>query len=341
MQHSKPKQRTKVARQKRLLGLLSVALLAAVAATALAAGWRFQLISFPGTSQAQGEEVQESPAPETASPDPEATPAPEATPTPAQESAQPSATPASATPASGEETAVRILPDVDPAVWNTSQRVEQTLDAGYHNTDFRMVSVPESPAVELDYFNDVTFVGDSITQGLYIYDTGLPNAKFCAYKNSGPDSIVNRTTLTNVTGTEEVAIDALVASTPKSVYVMMGMNTLRGGGDERYFAYYSQMLDMFREALGPDVPIYVESMTPTTAETGAERPALSSEYVYNINCLLATLAMEKGCYFLNVYDYMLDDTGHMNPDYAAADGIHMNPTGYARWVECLRTHVVQ
>ena len=352
MQHSKPKQKTKVARQKRLLSLLSVALLAALAATALAAGWRFELIPMPEFLAGAQEEqpLAESPAPDgQEGGQPQETALPQESPAPTQspeETAQPTQDPQQTTqptaaPIQTTEAAVRILPDLDPAAWNTSQRVEQTLDTGYHNTDFRMVSVPESPAVELDYFNDVAFLGDSITQGLYIYDTGLPNAKFFAYKNSGPDSIVNRTTLKNITGTEEVALDALAASAPKSVYVMLGMNTLRGGGDERYFTYYSQMLDMIREVLGPDVPIYVESMTPTTAETGAERPALSSEYVYNINCLLATLALEKGCYFLNVYDYMLDDTGHMDPAYAAQDGIHMNPTGYARWVECLRTHVVQ
>lgn len=329
MKHSLPKKTTKIAGQKRLLKRLSVVLLCAVAVTAVTAGWRFELIPVPGflAEKEVQTEIEASPSPTPAQEEP----APTSTPTPA-----PAVTPA-AVDGTG---AARIFPDLDKEAWNKSERVEQTLDAGYHNTDFRMVSVPESNPVELDYFNDVVFVGDSITQGLYIYETGLPNAKYCAYKNSGPDSIVNRSTLKNVTGTEEVALDALAAHAPKAVYVMLGMNTLRGGGDERYFTYYSQMLDMFREVLGPDVPIYVESMTPTTAETGAERPALSSEYVYDINCLLATLAMEKGCYFLNVYDYMLDSTGHMDPAYAAADGIHMNPTGYARWVECLRTHVV-
>ena len=334
MKHSAPKKTTKIAGQKRLLKRLSVALLCVVAVTAITAGWRFELIPIPEFLTEQGTqsggETVSSPAPDQEQ-GVESTAEPTATPTP---------TP-TATPVTVDETGVaRIFPDLDKEAWNKGERVEQTLDAGYHNTDFRMVSVPESDPVELDYFNDVAFLGDSITQGLYIYDTGLPNAKFFAYKNSGPDSIVNRSTLKNITGTEEVALDALAASAPKAVYVMLGMNTLRGNGDERYFTYYSQMLDMMREVLGPDVPIYVESMTPTTAETGAERPALSSEYVYNINCLLATLAMEKGCYFLNVYDYMLDSTGHMDPAYAAGDGIHMNPTGYARWVECLRTHVV-
>ena len=52
-----------------------------------------------------------------------------------------------------------------------------------------VVTVPETTAVPLNYFDDVTFIGDSLTLGMESYKTGLPNAKFCAYKGIGPNAI--------------------------------------------------------------------------------------------------------------------------------------------------------
>lgn len=241
---------------------------------------------------------------------------------------------------------LEVLPAVessylDPALWNISTPVEQTINFEVLSPDYRLTAVPESAPVTMEHFSTVTFMGDSITQGLAIYETGFQNAHFCAYKNAGANSIVNRGTLTNVNGVQEVAIDALIASQPDAVYVMFGMNNLTGDGVEKsYLNYYSAMLDMLKEALNPAVQIYVETMTPTTASTGATRSNLSSQYLIFVNNQLSKLATEKGCYFIDIYESLLDETGNMNPEYAAKDGIHMNPSGYERWVEYARRHVV-
>lgn len=241
---------------------------------------------------------------------------------------------------------LEVLPAVestylDSALWNTSTPVEQTINFEVLSPDYRLTAVPESEPVTMEHFSTVTFMGDSITQGLAIYETGFQNAHFCAYKNAGANSIVNRGTLTNVNGVQEVAIDALVASQPDAVYVMFGMNNLSGDGVEKsYLNYYSAMLDMIKESLNPAVQIYVETMTPTTASTGVARPNLSSQYLIFVNNQLSKLATEKGCYFIDIYESLLDETGNMNPEYAAKDGIHMNPSGYERWVDYARRHVV-
>ena len=76
--------------------------------------------------------------------------------------------------------------------WNTisytpARRLSvQTLDNGMTAMDFRLAAQPASPAVERSSFSDVSFLGDSLTQGMQLYDTGLPNAHFCAYKASAP-----------------------------------------------------------------------------------------------------------------------------------------------------------
>ena len=86
--------------------------------------------------------------------------------------------------------------------------------------DFRMAALPQTEAVDKSWFADVSFVGDSLTQGMQMYDTGLPGAKFCAYKGVGPNAIVNGTSCKRADGTVEVPLEALTAQKPKAVYVL-------------------------------------------------------------------------------------------------------------------------
>ena len=109
-------------------------------------------------------------------------------------------------------------------------------------------------------------MGDSLTQGLQIYDTGLPGAQFCAYKGVGPNAFVNGTSCKRADGVTEIPLDALTAQQPKAVYVLLGSNVLGQDTDYTSFlTYYRLMLDMISQAL-PDAKIYVQSITPVRPE---------------------------------------------------------------------------
>ena len=78
--------------------------------------------------------------------------------------------------------------------WNTLQYAPtrpltvQTLSTGTTTAlDFRMAALPRTAPVEKSWFSQVSFVGDSLTQGMQMYDTGLPGAMFCAYRGVGPN----------------------------------------------------------------------------------------------------------------------------------------------------------
>ncbi len=209
--------------------------------------------------------------------------------------------------------------------------------------DFRMASVPSSDPVELEYFNTAAFVGDSLTQGMQIYDTGLPDAFYCAYKGVGPNAIVNGTTCTRADGVQEIPLEALAAYKPDKVYLLLGTNVLTQDTDHASFlAYYSVMLDMIRETL-PQADIYVQSITPVRPEVSAEakHAGMYRERFCRINNDLAALALEKGCYFLNLWEVLADENGDLKAEYAQPDGYHITPSGYAAWVEYLRTHTVR
>ena len=230
--------------------------------------------------------------------------------------------------------------------WNTAsyavarQLTVQTLaDSAATALDFRMAALPKSStAVGKEWFNDVSFVGDSLTQGMQLYDTGLPNAHFCAYKGVGPNAVVNNTTCRRADGEKEVPMEALASQQPRALYILLGTNVLTADNDySSFLTYYRLMLDMISQAL-PNTKIYVQSITPVRPEVSQKSPGLYKQRLCEINDALSAIALEKGCTFLNLWEALADENGDLIAEYAQPDGYHLLPAGYDAWVEYLCTH---
>lgn len=233
--------------------------------------------------------------------------------------------------------------------WNTisytpARRLSvQTLDNGMTAMDFRLAAQPASPAVERSSFSDVSFLGDSLTQGMQLYEEGMQNAMFCAYKGVGPNVIVNGTTCNRADGTTEVPLEALTAQNPRAVYLLLGTNVLGRDTDySSFLTYYRLMLDMLNQTL-PNTKIYVQSITPVRPEVSQKsgHEGLNRDRLYQINNELAAIALEKDCYFLNLWEVLADENGDLIESYAQPDGYHLRPAGYAAWVDYLRSHTAE
>ena len=239
--------------------------------------------------------------------------------------------------------------ELQSSEWNTisytpARRLTvQTTSAGSTAMDFRLAALDRTTAVDRSYFANVCFLGDSLTQGLQIYDTGLPGAQFCAYKGVGPNAFVNGTSCKRVDGVTEIPLDALTAQQPKAVYVLLGSNVLGRDTDYTSFlTYYRLMLDMISQAL-PDAKIYVQSITPVRPEVSAQEnhAGLNRDRLCRINNELAAIALEKDCYFLNLWEVLADENGDLIESYAQPDGYHIKPEGYAAWVDYLCSHTME
>ena len=194
--------------------------------------------------------------------------------------------------------------------------------------------------VDLSYFSDAAFLGDSLTQGMQIYSSGLPEASFCAYRGANPSVVVNGTTCKRSDGGTEVPMEVLTARQPPVLYILLGTNVLNRDGDySSFLTYYRLMLDMISQAL-PNTQIYVQSITPVRPEVRSSHPGLYKERLCEINNELAAIALEKNCAFLNLWEALADDNGDLKAEYAQPDGIHIKPEGYPAWVEYLATHTV-
>lgn len=273
--------------------------------------------------------------------EPQPAPQMEATPTAATATPEVAVTP-EPTPATGKAPE-RIVQAVDTAVWDTSTPVAQTIDTEYLNTDHRMIGVPMLGTVTNDYFNTVTFVGDSIASGLGIYQTGLPNAKYATYTSAGVNSFVNNVTMKNaVTGVQETPMEAIVATQPDYVYILVGTNNLvTQGGEESFLAYYERLIDMLREQLNPGVIFYIQAIPGVQETVVQSKPGLDNARIATVNDLLANLALRKGCYFVNIREVLTNPAdGSQIDDYQVTDGVHFNAAGYRVWAEYLATHTV-
>ena len=225
--------------------------------------------------------------------------------------------------------------------WEKPDGPVQTLSTGTTTAlDFRIAALPRTAPVEKSWFSQVSFVGDSLTQGMQMYDTGLPGAMFCAYRGVGPNAIVNGTSCKRADGAAEVPLDALTAQQPKAVYLLLGTNVLGTDSDYTSFlTYYRLMLDMITQAL-PGTPVYVQSITPVRPEVAAKKghEGLNRDRLCRINDELAAVALEKNCSFLNLWEVLADENGDLKAEYAQPDGYHLKPEGYTAWVDYLCSH---
>lgn len=242
--------------------------------------------------------------------------------------------PASGASSTAQPGSAASLPVVDTAAWNIAGPIPQAQENVQLVTpDYRMIALPENGRVDMKYFDTVTFVGDSITQGLQLYGSGIPNATYCAYKNIGPLQVYNGSEWPNANKDMEVPMDALVASQPDNVYVLLGANAMGNVQDDVLMEYYRTMLQKMREALLPGVGIYVQSITPVRPDA-----KFNMEQITALNNRLAQLAYEEGVYFLDLNEPLAGDDGYLREEFGGYDGIHMTAEGYAAWVDYLVTH---
>ena len=224
--------------------------------------------------------------------------------------------------------------------WNTEVPVERTLESDVTASESRLLAVPANGRLSTEYFRTALFIGDSLSQGFALYAPTRDVATVCAYKSTSPNQVLQNFVGQRPDGSRIEMWDDIKVQSPSNIYVLYGTNALISQSDEAFLKYYSDLLDKLRERFA-GVPIYVQSITPTTAEQGVKQPPLENGHIRLINNAIAKLAVSKGLYYLDAQEALADADGNLRGDYVGTyDGIHMNPTGYAAWADYILTHTV-
>lgn len=201
-------------------------------------------------------------------------------------------------------------------------------------------AVEESEPVEMEWFADAAFVGDSRTEGLQLF-SGLRAGDFFWGKGMNVFKAVDREAKVVRQGEETLSIlEALERKEYAKVYIMIGINEL-GYSNTSYENGLRTLIDAVK-AIQPNAVIYLQTLPPVN-EGMAMAHGLGS-YVKNskvnaFNEIIWRVAWEKQVALLDVASVYRTEAGELAAEMAA-DGVHFYRQGYAAWYDYLKSHTV-
>ena len=134
-------------------------------------------------------------------------------------------------------------------------------------------------------------------------------------------------------------VEAAADLDPAKIYIMLGSNGVAFLNFDDIIGWYGELIDAL-QADHPDAEIYVQSILPVTADKHLEQELLTNERITELNGMIAEMAAEKGCFYLNVSEAVADENGCL-PDELSADGMHFGVSTYRVWLDYLLTHTVE
>ena len=206
--------------------------------------------------------------------------------------------------------------------------------------------VEKSDAVDLSYFDDAVFIGDSVSLMLQYYcaaTKALGNAQFlCAGSLSATNALWDVSSASvhpSYQGQKMLVEDGVAACGAKKVYIMLGVNNIGYGVD--YAA--KDMVTLIDRILAkcPDVTILVESVTPMASSSTIVTDSLNNSKIQQYNDKMQSICEERGWYFINVAESVKDQNGYLASAYCSDNnsmGIHFTNAACQVWVDYLKTH---
>lgn len=232
-------------------------------------------------------------------------------------------------------------------VGTTSQNVTET-----SNTVDNSINTPggvgENPAVDSSFFDNVAFVGDSVSLKLsyYAVATGeLGNAQFFTAGSLGCANalwdVSDESVHPSYQGEKMLVEDCIAKSGADKVYIMLGMNDIGLYGIEDTVENYRTLVKRILDK-SPSVKIYVQSMTPMTSTSEIMGDTLNNPNIKVYNGLLSKMCLENGWTFIDVASVMYDEAGeNLKHEYCSDPdglGVHFTEEGCKIWIEYLSTH---
>ena len=174
-------------------------------------------------------------------------------------------------------------------------------------------------------FNNVLFIGDSLTVGLQLYG-GISDADYFCITGIGTEGIRNL----DMNG---IMLDEMLDSKQYSaIYIMLGINDM-GMNRENYLSSYMSLLNHIREKQS-DAYIIIQSILVVTASYTNSHPIFNNDEVRIRNKALSEFADDNHIFYLELNDYFADVNGNLY-DYMSSDGCHLYCESYSIWSDVL------
>ena len=217
-------------------------------------------------------------------------------------------------------------------------QTEGQQEAAEQSYDFSK-PVPESEAVDNTYFEDAAFIGDSRTDGFYIY-SGVGHGDNLTSNGLSIFKLQEKKAIT-IDGTKYTLLEALALKEYGKVYLSLGVNELGYYNDKGFYEAYCQAIDKIRESQ-PNAVIYIQGLIPINETVIAAKGGasyLTNEHLLVYNDIMKQVAEEKQVAFLDLNPEFTGVDGQL-PEDASTDGVHLKKAYCKAWLEYLKTHTV-
>ena len=221
--------------------------------------------------------------------------------------------------------------------------VVKTINTEEALPELSMVQVMENGRVDISYFDDVLFLGDSLADVFKVYNSSLElkdsKAGYLTQRSMSPRSFLQPGVHVDAGGGPVDVWAVIEQVQPGKMYLTLGTNALMSMSPEDFIVTYYQLVDKIRRT-SPNTQIYVTTITPVAAWKSRKEARLSFDRIYQANQLIAKMCVEENLALINLYDVLKSSSGYLREDIAASDGIHLSPSGYREWLDYLITHTV-
>lgn len=192
--------------------------------------------------------------------------------------------------------------------------------------------------VDSSYFSDALFIGDSRTEGFFLY-TGLEDVD--AYYSKGLNvETIFEDKLVKDGNKKLTVIEALEKKQYAKIYIMFGVNELGWAFDYLFEEKYAELIDAIIERQ-PDAVIYVQNILPISAARSEQDEIYNNEKVNQFNALIQDMcASRPQTIYLDVASCMRDETGAL-PAGASQDGVHCTKEYCVIWLNYLKANTFQ
>jgi len=193
-----------------------------------------------------------------------------------------------------------------------------------------------------EFFNDAAFLGDSVTEGLRIYNSwvnALGSPTFLSRTSySVRHAVSTSSDRISITyqGTKMYPGEALKACGAKKVFIMLGMNDVGMLSLDQCMTYWKTLISQIQDAC-PGIEIYIQSATPIY--TGGQTDLLTNERMDQYNARLKAYAEEIGQHFIDIAPYLKDSTNGLSREYTSDNYVHLNNEGIEIWVDVLKAYL--
>lgn len=191
--------------------------------------------------------------------------------------------------------------------------------------------------VDVSYFDDALFIGDSRTVALRAFGS-FPNAHYFARTGIGINSLFEYPATDEATN---VSLKYRLSERQYGkIYIMIGVNDLSYGTLTSFADSYFSAIDTIRE-YQPNAIIYVQSIVGITEKEERYSPnRFNNQTVLNRNAILKARCNDESIVYLDLFSVYADESGYLNPEYSA-DGLHIKPDYTYIWEDFLKSHAIK